>query len=214
MAYSAEVLRRARARLAMAKEDRESENREHLQNAYARIPRLKEIDRQLRATMAMAAQAVFASGGDVQSAMAVLGWMNGRNSLRLTWLMGDQHTGITWNGIDPSVYETDRRYNPADEYYDEFIKAQTELDRKLQEKRVFPAIDIPKQVFLELESLILEDPEGNNSAKNLQITEGTRRVVVENMRKAASGSGSRFSSLWEEYLWEATCSDNFRKDLL
>ena len=55
MAYSTEVLRRARARLAMAKEDRESENREHLQNAYAKVPRLQEIDRQLRATMALAA---------------------------------------------------------------------------------------------------------------------------------------------------------------
>ena len=57
---------------------------------------------------------------DVQSAMAVLGWMNSRNSIRLTWLMGDQHTGITWNGIDPAIYETDRRYNPAGEYYDEY----------------------------------------------------------------------------------------------
>ncbi len=57
---------------------------------------------------------------DVQSAMAVIGWMNTRNSLRVTWLMGDQRTGITWNGIDPSIYETDRRYNPAGEYYDEF----------------------------------------------------------------------------------------------
>ena len=57
---------------------------------------------------------------DVQSAMAVVGWMNSRNSIRLTWLMGDQHTGITWNGIDPSIYETDRRYNPAGEYYDEY----------------------------------------------------------------------------------------------
>ena len=64
MAYSAEVLSRARARLAMAKEDRESENREHLQNAYAQVPRLKEIDRQLRATMAMAAQAAFTHGAD------------------------------------------------------------------------------------------------------------------------------------------------------
>ena len=64
MAYSAEVLSRARARLAMAKEDRESENREHLQNAYAQLPRLKEIDRQLRATMAMAAQAAFTQGAD------------------------------------------------------------------------------------------------------------------------------------------------------
>jgi len=64
MAYSAEVLSRARARLAMAKEDRESENREHLQQAYAQVPRLKEIDRLLRLTMAQAAQAAFAQGGD------------------------------------------------------------------------------------------------------------------------------------------------------
>ena len=57
---------------------------------------------------------------DVQSAMAVIGWMNEKNSVRLTWLMGDQRTGITWNGIEPSVYEVDRRYNPAGEYYDGF----------------------------------------------------------------------------------------------
>ena len=57
---------------------------------------------------------------DVQSAMAVLGWMNGRNSLRLTWLMGDQRTGITWEGISPEMYAVDRRYNPAGEYYDQF----------------------------------------------------------------------------------------------
>ena len=35
MAYSAEVVKRARARLAQAKEDRESENRQHLAEAYA-----------------------------------------------------------------------------------------------------------------------------------------------------------------------------------
>ena len=57
---------------------------------------------------------------DVQSAMAVLGWMNGKNSLRLTWLMGDQKTGITWEGISPEMYAVDRRYNPAGEYYDQF----------------------------------------------------------------------------------------------
>ena len=57
---------------------------------------------------------------DVQSAMAVLGWMNERNSLRLTWLMGDQHTGITWEGISLAQYEKDRRYNPAGEYEDEY----------------------------------------------------------------------------------------------
>ena len=57
---------------------------------------------------------------DVQSAIAVLGWMNERNSLRLTYLMGDQHTGITWEGISLEQYEVDRRYNPAGEYYDQF----------------------------------------------------------------------------------------------
>ena len=69
MGYSAEVLERARTRLAQAKADRESENQQHLAQAYDRVPRLREIDRQLRMTMAMAAQAVFTQGGDVQSAM-------------------------------------------------------------------------------------------------------------------------------------------------
>ncbi|MBQ9148350.1 MAG: ATP-binding protein [Oscillospiraceae bacterium] len=70
MGYSVEVLRRARARLAEAKADRESENQHHLRTAYEQVPRLREIDRQLRLTMAMAAQAVFTQGGDVDAAMA------------------------------------------------------------------------------------------------------------------------------------------------
>lgn len=69
MGYSIDVMQRARARLAEAKADRESENQQHLAYAYEQVPRLREIDRQLRLTMAMAAQAVFASGGDVQDAM-------------------------------------------------------------------------------------------------------------------------------------------------
>ena len=69
MGYSMEVMQRARARLAAAKADRESENQQHLLYAYEQVPRLREIDRQLRLTMAMAAQAVFASGGDVRTAM-------------------------------------------------------------------------------------------------------------------------------------------------
>ncbi len=54
-----------------------------------------------------------------QSAFAVLGWMDEKNSLRLTWLMGKQKSGITWDGIDLEQYEKDRRYNGAGEYYDE-----------------------------------------------------------------------------------------------
>ena len=57
---------------------------------------------------------------DVQSAMGVIGWIKGNNSLRLTYLMGDQRTGITWEGISHEQYAVDRRYNPAGEYHDEF----------------------------------------------------------------------------------------------
>ena len=66
MAYSAEVVARARARLAQDREDRASENRRHLTHAYETVPRLRQIDIQLRATMAMAAQAAFTQGEDPQ----------------------------------------------------------------------------------------------------------------------------------------------------
>ena len=68
MAYSSEVVRKARERLAEARDERERENREHLRIAYDQQPRLREIDRQLRMTMAQAARAVFA-GGDAQRLM-------------------------------------------------------------------------------------------------------------------------------------------------
>lgn len=64
MAYSAEVVKRARERLAQAREDRASENRQHLAAAYAQVPRLRQIDMQLRKTMAQAAQAAFLQGSD------------------------------------------------------------------------------------------------------------------------------------------------------
>ena len=69
MAYSAHVIRRARQRLATAKADRESENQQHLQEAYRQVPRIKEIDMLLRRSMALAAQAVFSQGGDAKLAM-------------------------------------------------------------------------------------------------------------------------------------------------
>lgn len=62
MAYSAEVISRARARLAQAKADRESENQHNLAVAYDRVPRLRQIDQQLRQTMAMAARAALSQG--------------------------------------------------------------------------------------------------------------------------------------------------------
>ena len=64
MGYSAEVVRRARDRLAQAREDRASEDRQHLAEAYERVPRIREIDRELRMTMAQAAMAAFQAGTD------------------------------------------------------------------------------------------------------------------------------------------------------
>ena len=69
MAYSTEVVARARARLAEAREDRESENRQHLAEAYERVPRIREIDMLLRKTMAITARLAFASGTDAREAM-------------------------------------------------------------------------------------------------------------------------------------------------
>ena len=69
MAYSAEVIRRARARLAEARADRDSENRQNQDRAYALVPRLREIDRELAATMSQTIRAAFSTGGDPKSAM-------------------------------------------------------------------------------------------------------------------------------------------------
>lgn len=69
MNYSSEVLTRAKARLAQQKADRESENNARLQAAYARVPRLKEIDMALISTMAQAAQAAFLRGDDGKAAL-------------------------------------------------------------------------------------------------------------------------------------------------
>ena len=69
MAYSTEILAQARAALAARRVDRESELASRHRQAYAQVPRLKEIDGLLRGSAAKAAQAVFLSGGDAQAAM-------------------------------------------------------------------------------------------------------------------------------------------------
>lgn len=62
--------------------------------------------------------------GTVSSLLAVAGYMNEKNSVRLTTLIGNQHTGITWNGISAEMMAKDRRYNAAGEYYDDDNKLQ------------------------------------------------------------------------------------------
>lgn len=69
MGYSQEVLRRARARLDQDREARQSQIAQRLEQAYEQLPRLKQIDMQLRRSMALAAQTVFTTGGDAKVMM-------------------------------------------------------------------------------------------------------------------------------------------------
>ena len=69
MAYSTQILRLARQRLAQQKADRESRYQQNLHSAYTQEPRLREIDGLLRRSMALAAQAVFTQGADAAEAM-------------------------------------------------------------------------------------------------------------------------------------------------
>ena len=69
MAYSKEIVLRARGILAQQKADRESQSAARLAQVYQEVPRIREIDIQLRKTMAAAAQAAFIKGGDARAAM-------------------------------------------------------------------------------------------------------------------------------------------------
>ncbi len=62
MTYSADVVRRARKELESRKADHESRQQARLQEIYEKLPRVREIDKQLRISMVQAAQAVFAKG--------------------------------------------------------------------------------------------------------------------------------------------------------
>lgn len=70
MAYSSDVIHRARNQLARRKADRESLQEARLQEIYEKLPRVREIDKQLRSSMVLAVQASFAKGEDGAEALA------------------------------------------------------------------------------------------------------------------------------------------------
>ena len=70
MAYSEQVLSRARARLEEARRDRERENEQQRERAYEQYPRLKEIEKQLRLTMTKLMATAFRQGEDPTEAIA------------------------------------------------------------------------------------------------------------------------------------------------
>lgn len=67
--YSAEIIKIAQNTLAQRKEENHSRYLHRLQQAYEQVPRLRQIDLELRRTMTMAAQAVFAGKEGAQQAM-------------------------------------------------------------------------------------------------------------------------------------------------
>lgn len=70
MAYSYDVVKRARRALESRKADRESLLQARLQEIYEKLPRVREIDKQLRSSMVLAVQASFAKGEDGAAALA------------------------------------------------------------------------------------------------------------------------------------------------
>lgn len=68
MAYSADVLSRASARLAAARADHESQANARRAQVYRQVPRIQAIDKQMQCNMVQAAFAAFDSGA--QDAMA------------------------------------------------------------------------------------------------------------------------------------------------
>lgn len=70
MAYSSDVVRRARNRLDGMKADRESLQESRLQEIYEKLPRVREIDKQLSGSMVLAVRAAFEKGEDGAEALA------------------------------------------------------------------------------------------------------------------------------------------------
>lgn len=61
---------------------------------------------------------------DHKNIYAALSHYSDKQLIRLIYMNGIQHTGITWWGIDPEMVKKDRRYNPAGEYTDDNNKTR------------------------------------------------------------------------------------------
>ncbi len=87
MAYSEQVLRRARERLEQAKAERERENDAHRREAYRRYPRLEEIDRELRQTMTQLMATALRQGEDPAQAIAAIREKNLALQCERDWIL-------------------------------------------------------------------------------------------------------------------------------
>jgi len=100
MTYSEEILRRAKTRLEEARQERMHENETRIAAIYSRVPRLGEIDAELRRTAAKVMAAAFQSGGDPGEAVAKLRAENQSLQREREWILESE-------GIDPTDLEDD-----------------------------------------------------------------------------------------------------------
>lgn len=96
MAYSEQVLRRARERLEQANRERAKENEAHRREAYTRYPRLEQIDRELQKTMAQLVAVTLRHGEDPAETVAQLRDKNLALQREREWILeaGDFEEGF------------------------------------------------------------------------------------------------------------------------
>ena len=87
MPYSEEILRRATERLRRSAEEKQEEYEAHLDQAYARYPRLQEIDRRLRESVAEAVRISFSRGENPQKAIEALSEESQRLQDERQWIL-------------------------------------------------------------------------------------------------------------------------------
>jgi DNA replication protein DnaC len=87
MAYSQEILHRAKVRLAQAKQAHEEEDAARISRIYREIPRLREIDLALRRTMAQVMAVTFQRGQDPAQAIVKIKEENLALQQERDWLL-------------------------------------------------------------------------------------------------------------------------------
>ena len=100
MAYSEAVLRRAQMRLAQEKADHESESNARIEAIYTQHPRLREIDRAMRQSVAKAVAAAFRQGQDPTAAIHAIKEENLALQREREWLL--EANDLDESALEPS----------------------------------------------------------------------------------------------------------------
>lgn len=101
MGYDAEIVRRARARLAEQRDESEQEQRRRIQEVYHRFPRVQQIDQALHATVAQVVSAALRAGSDPRQAVDQARQENLKLQQERAWILEAAELGEDY--LDPIV---------------------------------------------------------------------------------------------------------------